>query len=163
MILTQPDFITNFERVLDPNLLNKDTLEDLFELRLILEMGMADILFSRIEEKDIEELEKIVAFEETQNYQKNEFHLHIDAKFHGKLYSITKNNTLARFQNLLLPIFEYVYEKYIKNDPNPVIIDPVISHRDLLNHLKIGTPETFRNSMRQHLSPHFNRVLSYYK
>ena len=36
MILTQPDFIDNFERVLDPKLLGNETLKNLFELRLIL-------------------------------------------------------------------------------------------------------------------------------
>ncbi len=34
MILTQPDVIDNFERVLDPTLLGNETLKNLFELRV---------------------------------------------------------------------------------------------------------------------------------
>ena len=45
MILKQPDIINNFERIMDPTLLGNDTLKNLFELRMILEMGMADFLF----------------------------------------------------------------------------------------------------------------------
>lgn len=40
MILTQPDVVGSFERVLDPTILDESTLKNLFELRLILEMGM---------------------------------------------------------------------------------------------------------------------------
>ena len=38
MILTQPDVVGSFERVLDPTILDESTLKNLFELRLILEM-----------------------------------------------------------------------------------------------------------------------------
>ncbi len=60
MILKQPDIINNFERILDPTLLGVDTLKQLFELRLILEMGMADFLFEHKTQDDMEELERIV-------------------------------------------------------------------------------------------------------
>jgi len=39
MILTQPNIITNFERITDPTLLGEDTLKQLFELRLIFRNG----------------------------------------------------------------------------------------------------------------------------
>lgn len=64
MILTQPDVVGSFERVLDPTILDESTLKNLFELRLILEMGMADFLFERKTQKDMDELEEIVTFEE---------------------------------------------------------------------------------------------------
>lgn len=47
MVLTEPDILGGFERVMDPLLLEHKTLEDLFELRLVLEMGLADLLFTR--------------------------------------------------------------------------------------------------------------------
>ncbi|MEZ4826061.1 MAG: GntR family transcriptional regulator [Bacteroidia bacterium] len=37
MVLTQPDIIHNFGKVLESNLLGEDTLRDIFELRLSLE------------------------------------------------------------------------------------------------------------------------------
>ncbi len=158
MILTHPDFIDNFERVLDPKLLGNDTLKNLYELRLILEMGMADTLFARKTQKDIDELEKIVQKEESQeNYNATVFSSEHEIQFHGKLYQMSRNVTLQRFQVLLLPIFEFVYEQK-ELDTNYKSLDPV-SHRNLLDNLKIGTPETFRTAMRRHLDPPFHRIL----
>jgi len=45
MILSSPDILGTFERVLDPAILGNHTLLEVFELRLVLEMGLADILF----------------------------------------------------------------------------------------------------------------------
>ena len=47
MILAQPDILVSFERVLDPLILGQETLQDIFELRLVLEMGLADLIYVR--------------------------------------------------------------------------------------------------------------------
>ncbi|PCH77961.1 MAG: GntR family transcriptional regulator [Flavobacteriaceae bacterium] len=158
MILTEPDFINNFERVLDPNLLGDDALMNLYELRMMLEMGMADVLFARKTDKDLEELEKIVEEEEGKLESGHAiFSLDHEIKFHGKLYQIARNITLQRFQILLLPIFKFVHEQGELN--TEYIPSKVVSHRDLLDNLKVGSPESFRAAMRHHLDPHFNRIL----
>ncbi len=157
MILTQPDFIDNFERVLDPKLLGNDVLINLFELRMMLEMGMADALFARKTEKDLVELEEIVKEEDELENDGAIFSLSHEIKFHGKLYQIARNVTLQRFQILLLPIFEFVHEQD-KNDTE-YIPSKVVTHRDLWNSLKTGSPESFRIAMRHHLDPHFHRIL----
>lgn len=160
MILTQPDVIENMGRVMNPKLLGNRTLNDLFELRLILEMGMADVLFIRKRDQDIAELEDIVQIEEGANITEGSFDLDYEIAFHGKLYQMSNNITLQRFHVLLLPIFEYVNEQKI-NKIFEEIKHPkgeFISHRNLLDNLKIGNPETFRNAMRKHLEPHFANV-----
>lgn len=157
MILTQPDFIDNFERVLDPKLLGNEALKNLFELRLILEMGMADSLFARKTEKDLDELEKIVMKEEAKGIDNTVFSLEHEIEFHGKLYQIARNVTLQRFQVLLLPIFEFVHDQEEIDDGYKPMV--AITHRNLLDNLKVGTPETFRTAMRHHLDPHFHRIL----
>ncbi len=161
MILTRPDVMNNIERVLDPKLLGNVALRNLFELRLILEMGMADIIFARKTKKDIEELEKIVEKEEAEEINETSFSLDKEIAFHGKLYDMSKNVTLQRFHVMLLPIFEFVHEqkggvpKHYKYTG-----DKFISHRDLLDNIKVGTPETFRNAMRRHLEPHFDYIIN---
>lgn len=159
MILTQPDIIHNFEKVLDTNLLSDETLKDIFELRLILEMGMADILFSRKTEEDLIELDEIVSIQEEQEKDSTIFSLDEEITFHGKLYQMSKNTTLQRFQDLLLPVFEYFHKNKLPDAYNYEYSQKFISHRDLLNQLKDGTPESFRVAMRQHLEPHFDRIL----
>lgn len=161
MILKQPDIINNFARIMDPTLLGEDTLKQLFELRLILEMGMADFLFENRDKKDMDELEEIVQAEEATDTGKIRFGLEKEIAFHGKLYQMSNNITLQGFQNLLLPVFEYVYSKET-NNPDlggyNFSDGKFVTHRMLLDNLKVGTPETFRNAMRRHLEPHFDHA-----
>jgi len=44
MIMAQPDLLAGIEKVLSPTLLSQDNLKDVFELRLILEMGISEFL-----------------------------------------------------------------------------------------------------------------------
>ncbi|QCX38611.1 FadR family transcriptional regulator [Aureibaculum algae] len=161
MVLTQPDIIENFEKAIDSNLLGEETLKDIFELRLILEMGMADLLFARKTEKDLTVLNQIVSKEEKLQQDSTIFTLDLEVAFHGKLYEISGNTTLRRFQDLLLPVFRYVHENMLPDAGNfKYSSGKFISHRDILNELIKGTPESFRVAMRQHLEPHFDKVLN---
>lgn len=160
MILTQPDVIDNFERVLDPTLLGNETLENLFELRLILEMGMADVLFARKTQKDLDELERIVEHEEATEKDTTSFSLENEIAFHGKLYQMSNNNTIQRFHVLLLPVFQYVIEQQKESGAEYEYSEgKFVTHRNLLENIRVGTPETFRIAMRKHLEPHFDKVL----
>lgn len=147
MVLTSPDILGSFERVLNPQLIDTATLQNLFELRLVLESGLADLLFIRKTDKDIEELEDIVSNEKF--IDDDVFRVNSEIAFHGKLYEITGNDTLKRFQIMLLPLFDYV----LKNENRGV--RSKVSHADLVNILKNGTKEEFVLGMREHLRPHF--------
>lgn len=150
MILAMPDVLGGFERVLDPLIMNDDTLQDLFELRLVLEMGLADILFINISEKKINELETIVKNEVKAG--KPTFRIKNEIAFHGKLYEMAGNETLKRFQVMLLPVFEYVVRL------EKEFISGKVSHKDLVEILKTGTKDDFRTGMYEHLKPHFDRL-----
>jgi DNA-binding FadR family transcriptional regulator len=151
MILSTPDILGSFERVLDPLIIDDNTLQDIFELRLTLEMGLADILYLRKTKKDIDELEAIAQSQDPRG-KGQAFRIHNEISFHGKIYQMTGNETLTRFQNMLLPIFGYV----ISLEKVPQI--GKVSHIDLVNILRNGTKEEFRQGMLEHLKPHFNRL-----
>jgi GntR family transcriptional regulator, transcriptional repressor for pyruvate dehydrogenase complex len=148
MIMSNPDILGSFEKVLDPLIIDDATLQDIFELRLVLEMGLADLLYIRKTDKAIAELEKIAKEEETDA----NFRVQNEIAFHGKLYEMTKNDTLKRFQTMLLPIFAYV----ITQEKKP--IRGKVSHIDLVEILKKGTKEDFKAGMLAHLQPHFDRL-----
>jgi GntR family transcriptional repressor for pyruvate dehydrogenase complex len=152
MILARPDILGTFERVLDPLIIDDHILQDLFELRLVLEMGLADLLFLRKTDKDIAELEKIAEDEIPEGEKK--FRVKNEIAFHGKLYEISGNNTLKRFQVMLMPVFGYVttlekQEEYRVGKVN---------HKDLVNILKSGTKDDFKTGMYEHLKPHFDSL-----
>lgn len=154
-VITNPDPLALLEKSMYPGILDDETLRDIFELRMVLEIGMGDLLFERITQADIDELYAIVA-EEPVNTQEMVFDADQEIRFHGKLYEITGNNTLRRFQRMLLPIFKYVHESGLLK--KPVQHKKFVSHRGLVDVLQHGNPETFRNAMRNHFENHFQRL-----
>ena len=160
MVITRPDLFNNMERVLHPQLLDDETMNEIFEFRLVIEVGLGDVLFLRKDKVKLDQLEKIVINGEKAT--KNIDIVNNDVEFHSMLYKISENNTIVRFQKILLPIFNYVYQNLVKNKGIsmgnlPENISPV-SHRDLLNTLKTGTPDEFRNKMHTHLMVYFKSL-----
>lgn len=150
MILTSPDILGSFERVLNLQLMDKETLKNLFELRLVLESGLADLLFLRKTDQDILELEEIIKNEE---FPDNDvFRVNSEIAFHGKLYAITGNDTLKRFQIMLMPVFDYVLQNENRS------IKSNVTHTDLVRILKDGTKRDFVLAMREHLRPHYENL-----
>lgn len=154
MIITRPDILSNMQKVLTPQLLDGDTMKEIFEMRLVLEMGIADILFLRKNDESLKELEDIVEKEErTANKVEK---LKYDVEFHSMLYKISGNDTILRFQKLLSPIFDYVDNGlYVEKKEEA---SDAVSHRDLFNTLKNGTPEQFRQMMKRHLKNYFDKI-----
>lgn len=153
-IITNPNLMQTLKRSMIPDLMDRESLRDAFELRIILEIGMGDALFANVTKEDIEILENIVA-SEPEHSKKVLFDIEHEVRFHGKLYEITKNKTLNDFQQMLLPIFNYVYESGIIQ--NPIRSKKYASHKELVSILKNGTPTKFRNAMRKHLNNHIVR------
>lgn len=154
MVVSSPDITGTIEKMLYPSIMDDDTLQDLFELRLVLEMGIAELLFANITPKDIEELEEIVEKEEKAKHKsEGAFRINKEIAFHGKLYDISGNETLHRFQLLLLPVFEYVIKLEGKKYKSGSV-----THRDLVEIIKKGDSNEFRKGMYEHLKPHFERM-----
>jgi len=151
MVLASPDILGSFERVLDPAIIDENTLRDIFEIRLTLEMGLADLLYLRKTKKDVEELEKI-ALTHSVTEGPETFRIKNEIAFHGKIYQMTGNDTMQRFQHMLLPIFGYVVEL------EKVYTPASVSHIQLVELLKNSTKEKFRQGMLQHLQHHFDRI-----
>ncbi len=154
-VITNPDLFGILSKSMHPHILDQDTLRGIFEIRLALEIGMADFLFHRITKKDIEELRKIVANEPPAT-QYHLFNISHEIAFHGKLYEITGNETLKKFQKMLLPVFDYVHNSGLLK--KQALLKTFISHNELIDILENGTPEKFRNGMRSHLENHFARL-----
>ena len=154
-VITSPDVFATLSKSMNPFILDEDTLKEMFELRLVLEIGMGDLLFERINKEDIEVLKQIVKNEPPAT-KHHLFNIEHEIKFHGKLYDITANNTLKKFQKLLLPVFDYVHKSGLLQ--KQVKLKTFVSHKDLVKILETGTPELFRNAMRYHLENHFARL-----
>lgn len=154
-VITSPDLVSILEKSMNPRILDEATLKEIFEMRLSLEIGMADFIMARVTAEDIQSLKDIVACEPSLSEQ-TLFQVEHEIEFHGKLYEITRNETMKKFQRLLLPVFDYVHSSGLLKDM-PVTRN-FVSHRDLVNIIENGTAEDLRNGMRNHLENHFARL-----
>ena len=160
MVILEPDLVHNFEKMLDPALVDVGRLSNLFELRLMLEVGMADFVFARKTPRQLKDLEDIIKNSEEQRCDSFNFSIEEERQFHGKLYEMAGNDILKKFQDVFMPIFQYVHDlnryqaAYILPE-----VDKQVTHRDLLEELKQGTPFSFRELMREHLNAHYIKVL----
>lgn len=154
-VITSPDLFGIIGKSMNPHILDEETLREMFEIRLVLEIGMADLLFQRATKEDIAELRKIVSSEPPAT-QFHLFNIEHEIAFHGKLYEITGNTTMKKFQKMLLPVFDYVHHSgLLKKQP---VLKMFVSHKELVDILENGTPDQFRVGMRQHLENHFARL-----
>ena len=156
-VITSPDIFAVMGKSLNPHILDEETLREIFEIRLVLEIGMADLLFNRVTKEDIAELKEIVS-NEPPGTQFHLFNIEHEIAFHGKLYEITGNETMKKFQRLLLPIFDYVHNSGLLKKQSK--LKTFVSHKELVKILEKGTPEKFRNGMRNHLENHFARLFN---
>lgn len=154
MVMAQPDIINTLERVIDPYILSSSARKEIFELRLVLEMGIAHLLFTRITKEYLLVLDDIVKREGQAKSEKERVQCDLD--FHSTLYKIAGNDILRRFQKLLVPVFDYEleYELNLKEKAP----QGKVTHKDLLQILKEGNPQDFQNGMYEHLKPHFDKI-----
>lgn len=156
-VLRNPDVLGSLRKVFHPSILDDDTLKDMFEMRLALEVGMADFIVNNITDGDLEELERI-ANEIVSGDTANPWHVDDEIRFHGKLYKISKNRILLELQEMLFPIFQYVHQSGLLE--KDIIKGDFISHKELVEVLKLRDADAYRTAIRKHLNNHFARILS---
>lgn len=156
-VLTNPDVLLPLRKVFHPSILDSSTLKDLFEMRLALEVGMADFIVNKITEEDLEELEQI-AESIGSGDTADRWQIEDEIKFHGKLYKISENNILLELQEMLFPIFEYVHQSGLLE--KDIVMGDFISHKDLVDVLKKKDADLYRIAIRKHLNNHFLRILT---
>ena len=155
-VIKSPDITHILQKSIIPHILDDNTLKDIFEMRLALEVGMSDFVVARATDNDIKELYEIVKGELTPDADLL-FDVDYEIRFHGKLYEITGNSTLKEFQKLLLPVYNYIYNSGLLSLKTSK--KRFTSHLQLVEILATRDTEKFRAGMRNHLENHFYRIL----
>lgn len=155
-VLGSPKIFKVLNIILESGLLDIDSIKDLYELRLMLELGMSDFIFKNKTEEDIARLQKIVEKEEV-CCSSDEFR-ELDIRFHSVLYEITKNTSMVDFQLLLHKLF-FIYNPQTPDNRR----NSLVSHYSLVEILKKGNAEMFRVAMRMHLEIQFSMEEQYLK
>lgn len=159
-VMTSPEPFDLFKMIIRSGALSEDTVSDLYELRLMLEIGLADFIFERKTEEGMARLMEIIEEEEACDDPQKLADL--DVKFHTVLYQMANSRALSSFQSLIGKIF-VVYPKQGKQERRPEIF----THRSLYHVLDTGNPDLFRSAMRLHLTYQFENkgkyLSEYYK
>lgn len=165
-VVVSPNVFGVLKPLIGSGVLDRKSLTDLYQLRLMLEIGAADFIFMGKNEKFMAELDEIVGEEAeldqqmnlAQDYDKKyeiaEKLKDVDIKFHAKLFEITGNQDLMDFQFIVRHLFS-LYSPRMKKDYHD---RNIVSHIGLFNLLRNGTPDAFRTAMRLHLSTQFENM-----
>lgn len=155
-----PEVFGTMKAIVSSGLLDKDTLRDLYQLRIMLEIGMADFIYRNKTEEQMARLEDIIQEEyelgnmmasladDADRYEIAKKLTDVDIRFHSLLFEMTGNKSLIDFQYILRHLFTLYFPK-VKRDPKEV---GVVSHIGLFNLLRTGSPDAFRMGMRLHLT-----------
>ena len=167
-VVVAPDVFAVLKTIIASGVLDRDSLRDLYQLRLMLEVGMTDFIYLNMTEEQLDGLDKIVAEEveleremtmaedDDQRYAIAKKLTDVDIRFHSALFEMTGNKSLMDFQYILRHLFT-LYRPKIKADYHSRTI---ISHVSLYNLLRTGTADTFRTAMRLHLKTQFENMKS---
>jgi len=163
IIVKEPPLLNGFKKVLDPHLLSIPTIKELMGMRIAMEVGIADFLFTNITDGDIEQLEQIVSKQQAIGI--NNLSIQEEMQFHRKIYEVAGNNFILRFYELMHPVFIFSrknYDSYFE-PINKMLQESgdVVTHRDLLDAIRSKDKNLYQESIRKHLKPYWEFLYNF--
>lgn len=140
IIITEPPLLNGLKKVLDPNLLSIQTIREMMGMRIAMEIGITDFIFTNITEEYITELEQIVSRQQAIGI--NNLSIEDEMLFHTKIYEIAGNKFILQFNEIMHPIFVFAKQNY-ESHFQPINIklkeqNRIVGHIDLLQLIKEG-------------------------
>ena len=155
--------LNGFKKVLDPQLLSVPTIKELMGMRIAMEVGIAEFLFTNVTDRDIAELENIISRQQAIGI--NNLSIEDEMQFHQKIYEIAGNNFILHFYELMQPVFVFAkhnYESYFEPINKKLQeSDGVVTHSDLLQAIKNKDKNLYQERIRRHLRPYWEFLYNY--
>lgn len=125
------------------------TLEEILEMRRMIEIPSAGLAATRAKSQNIEKMEKFVV--ELEKYQEiNSDYTNADLNFHLALVEASNNVGLIALTRAYTPIIKKLIEKATENVPNEIERNKHY-HRDILEAIKKKDNKKAEKTMEQHL------------
>lgn len=151
--IVEPPLFVGLEKVTNPHLFSENTIYGIIEMRIALEVGIADFIFKKITDEDIEDLRRIT--ERGSIYEGNNWPVELEKEFHMRIYQIAANPFISQFQKIIHLVFEYAKENYesrIKPLNDRLIEEgKLVTHQDLYQYLKDRDREGYIAAIKGHL------------
>lgn len=153
MILAEPSILGGMKRCVNPLLMTGDTVLDILEFRIALEIGISSYIFANITPQDLAELERIVELAEVISV--NRYTPASEVQFHAKLYEITGNDIVMEFQKVIHPVMVFVKDNF-RNFFEPIEKElaangELVTHKHLLEYIRHGDQAGYRRAIADHL------------
>ena len=140
LVMKSPQVFSGLQKLAEVDLLPKEDLNDLNELRYALEIGLCDFIYNRKTPEKLAQLRKYADCIAPYKYTMEQ-----EIDFHSCLVSIAGNRQVIQFRDIVIKIFS---GKTAKNTENLKKIPS--THHEICDVLEKGTVEEFRNIMYQH-------------
>jgi len=135
----------------------KDALLDLFEMRCLIEPGIAALAAERATPADILRLKKICT-EQEQQITRGASAVESDAAFHFIIGQATHNSALQRLVSTIVDLLKPAREKSLQTPGRAH--KSLASHRQILVAIERHDPEQARQAMQQHIQAVEQNVLA---
>ncbi len=135
-------------------LVNKNTIKEILEYRLVMEVGATELAAQRITETELVKLEEIVARMEANVGDVKTF-AEDDLQFHVLIAKASKNQMIINVMNFMHDLMKATMESIVTHLG---MHDGKHYHRLILNELKDGHPEKAAQAMREHVAKTVDRI-----
>ncbi len=165
IVVTEPPLLNGFKKILDPQLFSVNKIKEMMGMRIALEIGITDFIFTNITKKDVDDLDEIVLRQQAIGI--NNLSVEDELKFHLKIYEIAGNQFIMQFQELMHPVFVFAkqnYENYFQPVNKKLIEEEmIVTHMDLLELLRQNDVEGYRKMIKRHLKPYWEFLYGFPK
>jgi len=141
-VISKPDIFTCARQMASAQLFNSLEQKQFMELRVALELGMADYIYQRRTSEGIARLRKLAGVPGT---SKQNFKTEIN--FHTALVEMSGNVIALQFRGLITQAFEPIYRLGLHSAP-----PCKVTHYELCDTLEHGSVDDFIAAMRQHFA-----------
>ena len=149
MILKKPDIFAGMQKLIHYDLLDEQTQKEIAQLRLVIELGLSDLIYLNRTADAIRELAEIAGKFQTPCITA-ELYRQLELDFHRRLFALSGNSLIEQFQLLLEPFFAHT--------SNPTAQAAEISYRDhieLVHTLQNGSMQEWREKVHSHFGHYF--------
>ena len=146
MVLVRPDVFVSLKKIADAQLFTESDHREMMELRVALEVGMAQFIFLRKTPESVARLRELAG---PDVYSHD---IETEVNFHSFLFSIGENNMASNFRNVLIEAFLQVDPRRFRHRDNPDENKQICTHRQICDTLENGTSDEFLSIMKKHFA-----------
>ena len=152
IVVTQPNIFAGMHRVAEAEVFSKREWFEFISIRIIMEIGMTDLIYSRATAEDIAQLRELAGEPIFIHSVKDEI------AFHSKLFAIGGNFMANQFMEALVASFKYQLADFdIESQEEKE------THADICNALEFGTKEEFCKTVKTHFKQYLDLMETWRK